>query len=72
MVFCPNLQTFLPPNITLKIYKEAIKFSFTGTSVKVLATGIQNSTDESNSEKMLRRVSELGEPSGLTPNEVKE
>jgi hypothetical protein len=27
----------------LKIYKEAVKFSFTGTSVKVLATGIQNS-----------------------------
>lgn len=42
--------------IYLKIYKEAIKFPFTGSSVKVLATGIQNSTHKSNSEKVFRRV----------------
>lgn len=40
----------------LKIHKEAIKFSFTGTSVEVLATGIQNSAHQSDSEKVLRRV----------------
>lgn len=44
----------------LKIYKEAIKFSLAGSSVKILPTGIKDGTDKSDSEKMFWRVQWTG------------
>ena len=40
----------------LEIDKEAVKLLLTGATVEVLATGLQQDTDETDTKQMLRRI----------------